>query len=59
MIDMLVGAMIEYVMMMSFLDVFFGFNQILMHPKDHKKMAFMIGKGIYCYKVIPFGCKNA
>jgi len=30
-----------------------------MHPKDECKMAFMTELSYYCYKVMPFGLKNA
>ncbi|KAJ9557220.1 hypothetical protein OSB04_011834 [Centaurea solstitialis] len=30
---------------------------ILMHKDNQEKTAFMIDKGIYCYKVMPFGLK--
>ncbi|KAL0423226.1 UNVERIFIED_CONTAM: Transposon Tf2-12 polyprotein [Sesamum radiatum] len=30
-----------------------------MAPKDEELMAFRTPKGIYCYKVMPFGLKNA
>ena len=38
---------------------FFGYNQILMAPEDREKTAFIIEWGTYCYKVMPFGLKNA
>ncbi|XP_024013954.1 uncharacterized protein LOC112088034 [Eutrema salsugineum] len=41
------------------MDAFSGYNQILMHPDDREKMAFITDRGIYCYKVMPFGFKNA
>ncbi|RZK27622.1 MAG: RNA-directed DNA polymerase, partial [Hymenobacter sp.] len=44
---------------LSFMDAFSGYNQILMHPNDQEKTAFTTDKGIYCYKVMPFGLKNA
>ncbi|KAL0742227.1 hypothetical protein Bca4012_083740 [Brassica carinata] len=44
---------------MSFMDTFSGYNQILMHPEDQEKTSFMMSRGIYCYKVMPFGLKNA
>ena len=44
---------------MSFMDAFSGYNQILMHPEDQEKTSFMTSRGIYCYKVMPFGLKNA
>ena len=45
--------------MLSFLDAFSGYNQIKMHPRDESKTAFMTKTCIYCYKVMPFGMKNA
>ena len=45
--------------MLTFLDAYSGYNQILMHPADQEKTAFFTDKGIYCYKVMPFGLKNA
>ena len=43
----------------SFMDMFSGYNQILIHPEDQEKTSFMTSRGIYCYKVMPFGLKNA
>ncbi|XP_068502488.1 uncharacterized protein [Phaseolus vulgaris] len=45
--------------LLSFLDAFSGYNQIKMHPMDEEKTAFMTEKSCYCYKVMPFGLKNA
>jgi len=45
--------------MMSFLDAFSGYNQIKMHPRDESKTTFMTDTCSYCYKVMPFGLKNA
>jgi len=45
--------------LLSFLDVFSGYNQIMMHPRDDCKRAFMTKLSRYCYKVLPFGLKNA
>jgi len=45
--------------MLSFLNAFSGYNQIKMHPMDESKTAFMTETCSYCYKVIPFGLKNA
>ena len=45
--------------MLSFLDAFSGYNQIKMHPRDECKTAFMTETCSYCYKVMPFGLKNA
>ena len=45
--------------MLSFLDAFSGYNQIKMHPRDEGKTTFMMETCSYCYKVMPFGLKNA
>lgn len=45
--------------LLSFMDAFFGYNQILMHPTDQENTAFMTEQGTFCYKVMPFGLKNA
>jgi len=45
--------------MLSFLDAFSGYNQIKMHPRDESKTTFMTKTCCYCYKVMPFGLKNA
>ncbi|KAI3719999.1 hypothetical protein L6452_20906 [Arctium lappa] len=45
--------------LLTFMDAYSGYNQILMHSDDQEKTAFMTDKGIYCYKVMPFGLKNA
>ncbi|CAM8889845.1 unnamed protein product [Rhodiola kirilowii] len=36
-----------------------GYNQIHMAPEDQDATAFRTPKGIFCYKVMPFGLKNA
>ncbi|XP_022897821.1 uncharacterized protein LOC111411533 [Olea europaea var. sylvestris] len=43
----------------SFLDAFSGYHQILMAEEDQEKTSFMADSAIYCYKVMPFGLKNA
>ena len=45
--------------LLNFLDAFSGYNQITVHPEDECKTAFMIELSCYCYKVMPFGLKNA
>nr|XP_025623573.1 uncharacterized protein LOC112715921 [Arachis hypogaea] len=44
---------------LSFMDAYSGYNQILMHPEDQRKTAFITEHGNFCYKVMPFGLKNA
>ena len=57
-IDALVDTASGY-RLLSFLDAFSGYNQICMHSRDECKRAFMTGFSCYCYKVMPFGLKNA
>jgi len=44
---------------LSFMDCTARYNQILMAPEDQEATAFHTAKGIFCYKVMPFGLKNA
>ncbi|XP_057481975.1 uncharacterized protein LOC130768885 [Actinidia eriantha] len=44
---------------LSFMNGSSGYNQIRMAPRDEELTAFRTPKGIYCYKVMPFGLKNA
>uniref|UniRef100_A0A2N9EC48 Integrase catalytic domain-containing protein n=1 Tax=Fagus sylvatica TaxID=28930 RepID=A0A2N9EC48_FAGSY len=44
---------------MSFLDAFQGYHQIALRKEDQEKTAFITPQGIFCYKVMPFGLKNA
>ncbi|KAM1499833.1 hypothetical protein ACFX10_022465 [Malus domestica] len=41
------------------MDAYSGYNQILMNPPDQEHTAFTTDRGLYCYKVMPFGLKNA
>ncbi|PKU83336.1 RNA-directed DNA polymerase [Dendrobium catenatum] len=43
----------------SFMDGSSGYNQIKMAPEDEKFTAFRTPIGVFCYKVMPFGLKNA
>ena len=44
--------------LLSFMDGFSGYNQIVMAPEDREKTAFTTPWGTYCYRVMPFGLKN-
>ncbi|XP_058217376.1 uncharacterized protein LOC131328449 [Rhododendron vialii] len=44
---------------LSFMDTYRGYHQIALAPKDQENTAFISPRGTYCYKVVPFGLKNA
>ncbi|KAH7841594.1 hypothetical protein Vadar_031881 [Vaccinium darrowii] len=44
---------------MSFLDAYWGYHQIAMYGPDQEKTSFISPRGLYCYKVMPFGLRNA
>uniref|UniRef100_A0A2N9IY34 Uncharacterized protein n=1 Tax=Fagus sylvatica TaxID=28930 RepID=A0A2N9IY34_FAGSY len=44
---------------MSFLDAFQGYHHIALRREDQEKTAFITPQGVFCYKVMPFGLKNA
>ena len=43
----------------SFMDAFSEYNQIRMDEADQEKISFVTSQGLFCYKVMPFGLKNA
>ena len=45
--------------LLSFMDTYFGYNQILMYELDEEHTSFIIDRGLYCYKAMPFSLKNA
>nr|XP_009803679.1 PREDICTED: uncharacterized protein LOC104249014 [Nicotiana sylvestris] len=55
-IDHLIDAIAEHELL-SFLDVYSGYNQILMEEEDQEKTTFITHQGTYCYKVMSFGLK--
>ncbi|RDX89905.1 hypothetical protein CR513_28300, partial [Mucuna pruriens] len=57
-IDQLVDGASGFTLL-SFMEAYSGYNQIRMHPHDEAKIAFIIDSGAFCYKVMPFGLKNA
>ena len=45
--------------LLTFMDGFFGYNQIQMVEEDQEKTTFITSQGLYCYKVMSFGLKSA
>ncbi|XP_024036260.1 uncharacterized protein LOC112096786 [Citrus clementina] len=45
--------------LLSFMDAFSGYNQIPMYEPDEESTAFITNQGLFCYRVMPFGLKNA
>ena len=45
--------------LLTFMDAFLRYNQIQIAEEDQEKTTFIISQGLYCYRVIPFGLKNA
>ena len=57
-IDTLVNSTTRH-QLLSFMDAFSGYNQIKMDESDQEKTSFVTSQGLFCYKVMPFGLKNA
>ena len=57
-IDLIVDATAGHELL-SFMDAFSSYNQISIDPDDQEKTSFVTGQGTYCYRVMPFGLKNA
>ena len=57
-IDLIVDVTTDHELLI-FMDAFSGYNQISMDPDDQEKTSFLTGQGTYCYRVMPFGLKNA
>ena len=45
--------------LLSFMDAYSGYNQIPIHVPDQEHTSFITDRGLYCYKVMLFGLKNA
>ena len=56
--DTLVDSMARN-QLLSFMDAFSGYNQIKMEEADQEKTSFVTSQGLFCYKVMSFGLKNA
>ena len=57
-VDVLVDSTARH-QLLSFMDAFSGYNQIRMYETDQEKTSFITNQGLFCYKVMPFGLKNA
>ncbi|XP_057538103.1 uncharacterized protein LOC130815609 [Amaranthus tricolor] len=57
-IDRLVDSTAGHALL-SFMDANAGYHQIRLAPEDQTHTAFITSMGVYCYKVMPFGLKNA
>ena len=57
-IDILVDSTTRH-QLLSFIDAFSGYNQIKMEEADQEKTSFVTSQGLFYYKVMPFGLKNA
>ena len=57
-IDQLVDSTARH-KLLTFMDAFSGSNQIKMAEENQEKITFITSQGLYCYKVMPFGLKNA
>ena len=44
---------------LSFLDAYSGYHQIVMKESDQLATSFITPYGSYCYVTMPFGLKNA
>ena len=57
-VDVLVNSTTRH-QLLSFMDAFLGYNQIRMYEDDQEKTSFVTSQGLFCYRVMPFGLKNA
>ena len=57
-INQLVNSIVSH-QLLSFMDFFSSYNQIKMDEADQEKTSFITSQGLFCYKVMPFGLKNA
>ena len=57
-IDQLVDSTVGH-KLLTFMDTFSRYNQIKMAEEDQEKTTFITSQGLYCYRVMPFGLKNA
>jgi dsDNA-binding SOS-regulon protein len=56
-IDQIINSTAGYARL-SFLDAYFGYNQIKLKKEDEEKIAFITPYDVFCYQVMPFGLKH-
>ena len=56
-VDILVDFIAQY-QLLSFM-AFLGYNLIWMDEANQEKTSFVTNQGLFCYKVMSFGLKNA
>ena len=44
---------------LSSMDAFSGYHQMPLCPENQEKTTFTMNRGLHCYKMMPFGLKNA
>ena len=57
-VDVLVNSTAQH-QLLSFMDAFSVYNHIKMDEADQEKTLFITSQGLFCYKVMSFGLKNA
>ncbi|KAF5472235.1 hypothetical protein F2P56_008971 [Juglans regia] len=57
-IDVIVDATVEH-KSLRFMEAYSEFNQIRMNKVNEEKTVFITDRWHYCYRVLPFGLKNA
>ena len=57
-IDILVDSIVRH-QLLSFMDAFFGYNQIKLDEANQENTSFVTSQGLFCFKLMPFGLKNA
>ena len=57
-IDILVDSTTRH-QLLGFMDAFSGYNHIKLDEANQEKTSFVTSQGLFCYKVMSFGLKNA
>ncbi|XP_021748588.1 uncharacterized protein LOC110714389 [Chenopodium quinoa] len=45
--------------LLSFMDAFSGYHHVSLYEPDRTKAAFITDSGVFCYRAMPFGLRNA